>query len=46
MIEGLLSIVIPCKNEEKQIGHTLAALQNQTVDMSRCTDLYCRCRFN
>ena len=34
MIEGLLSIVIPCKNEEKQIGHTLATLQNQTVDMS------------
>jgi glycosyltransferase involved in cell wall biosynthesis len=35
MIESLLSIVIPCKNEEKQIGRTLTALQNQTVDMSR-----------
>ena len=35
MEDGLLSIVIPCKNEEKQIGHTLAALQNQTADMSR-----------
>jgi glycosyltransferase involved in cell wall biosynthesis len=34
MKENLLSIVIPCKNEEKQIGHTLAALENQTVDMS------------
>jgi glycosyltransferase involved in cell wall biosynthesis len=35
MKEGLLSIVMPCKNEEKQIGLTLAALQNQTVDLSR-----------
>jgi glycosyltransferase involved in cell wall biosynthesis len=35
MVDGLLSIVIPCKNEEKQIRHTLTALQNQTVDMSR-----------
>lgn len=35
MTDGLLSIVIPCKNEEKQIGQTLTALQNQTADMSR-----------
>jgi glycosyltransferase involved in cell wall biosynthesis len=34
MKEDLLSIVIPCKNEEKQIGKTLAALEQQTVDMS------------
>jgi glycosyltransferase involved in cell wall biosynthesis len=34
MKENLLSIVIPCKNEEKQIGCTLAALEHQTVDMS------------
>ena len=33
MKEDLLSIVIPCKNEEKQIGRTLIALQNQTADM-------------
>jgi len=35
MTEDLLSIVIPCKNEEKQIGRFLTSLQNQTVDMSR-----------
>ena len=35
MWDDLLSIVIPCKNEEKQIGRTLAALQGQTADMSR-----------
>lgn len=34
MREGLLSIVIPCKNEGKQIRNTLTALENQTVDMS------------
>lgn len=34
METGKLSIVIPCKNEEKQIGRTLKALQEQTVDMS------------
>jgi glycosyltransferase involved in cell wall biosynthesis len=34
MKDDLLSIVIPCKNEEKQIGITLTALTNQTVDMS------------
>jgi glycosyltransferase involved in cell wall biosynthesis len=34
MREGLLSIVIPCKNEEKQIRSTLKALENQTIDMS------------
>jgi glycosyltransferase involved in cell wall biosynthesis len=33
--EDTLSIVIPCKNEEKQIGNTLNALQNQTVEMSK-----------
>ena len=35
MKDNLLSIVIPCKNEEKHIGHTLAALENQTVDISK-----------
>lgn len=35
MKANLLSIVIPCKNEEKQIGSTLYALQKQTVDMSK-----------
>ena len=35
MEDNLLSIVIPCKNEEKQIGRTLKALQNQTADMSK-----------
>ncbi len=34
MEENLLSIVIPCKNEEKHIVNTLTALENQTVDMS------------
>jgi glycosyltransferase involved in cell wall biosynthesis len=34
MKDDLLSIVIPCRNEEKQIGNTLTALQNQTTDMS------------
>jgi len=34
MKDDLLSIVIPCKNEEKHIGQTLAALEMQTVDMS------------
>lgn len=34
MREDLLSIVIPCKNEEKHIRNTLTALENQTVDMS------------
>jgi glycosyltransferase involved in cell wall biosynthesis len=35
MRDDLLSIVIPCKNEEKNIGRTLAALEKQSVDMSR-----------
>lgn len=35
MKEGILSIVIPCRNEEKHIGHTLTALENQTIDMSK-----------
>jgi glycosyltransferase involved in cell wall biosynthesis len=35
MNDNLLSIVIPCKNEEKQIAKTLAALESQTTDMSR-----------
>ena len=35
MRENLLSIVIPCKNEEKHIRNTLTALENQTVDMSK-----------
>jgi glycosyltransferase involved in cell wall biosynthesis len=35
MKENLLSIVIPCKNEEKQLGNTLSALANQTIDMRR-----------
>jgi glycosyltransferase involved in cell wall biosynthesis len=34
MKDEILSIVIPCKNEEKHIGHTLTSLENQTVDMS------------
>ena len=34
MRENLLSIVIPCKNEEKHIRKTLSALENQSVDMS------------
>lgn len=36
MIDSLLSIVIPCKNEEKQLGKTLAALNRQTYNMSAC----------
>jgi glycosyltransferase involved in cell wall biosynthesis len=35
MKNNLLSIVIPCKNEEKQIGRTLESLQNQTIDISK-----------
>jgi glycosyltransferase involved in cell wall biosynthesis len=35
MKEGILSIVIPCRNEEKHIGHTLTTIEDQTVDMSR-----------
>jgi glycosyltransferase involved in cell wall biosynthesis len=35
MKDNILSIVIPCKNEEKQIGKTLSALERQTVDMSK-----------
>jgi len=27
--------VIPCRNEEKHIGHTLTTIEDQTVDMSR-----------
>ncbi len=34
MKTDLLSIVIPCKNEEKQIGNTLRALRDQSIDMS------------
>ena len=33
MKNNLLSIVIPCKNEEKQIGHTLESLKYQTIDI-------------
>jgi glycosyltransferase involved in cell wall biosynthesis len=36
MIDSILSIVIPCKNEEKQLGKTLEALNRQTFDMSAC----------
>jgi glycosyltransferase involved in cell wall biosynthesis len=35
MKDNFLSIVIPCKNEEKQIGRTLKSLLNQTVDISK-----------
>ncbi len=35
MKDNLLSIVIPCKNEEKHIGRTLEALLNQTYDISK-----------
>ena len=35
MKDNLLSIVIPCKNEEKQIGRTLELLLNQTIDISK-----------
>jgi glycosyltransferase involved in cell wall biosynthesis len=33
-VNGLISVVIPCKNEEKEIRRTLSALENQTFDMS------------
>jgi len=33
MKDNLLSIVIPCKNEEKLIGQALLSLENQTVDI-------------
>lgn len=36
MNSRLLSIVIPCKNEEKQLRQTLSALDRQTFDMSAC----------
>jgi glycosyltransferase involved in cell wall biosynthesis len=35
MKDNLLSIVIPCKNEEKQIGNILEALLNQTIEISK-----------
>ena len=31
---ALLSVVIPCKNEEKNILQTLQSLENQTFDMN------------
>ncbi len=33
---SLLSVVIPCKNEEKQLKQTLTALQRQSFDMEDC----------
>jgi glycosyltransferase involved in cell wall biosynthesis len=36
MNSRLLSIVIPCKNEEKQLRQTLSALDRQTFDLSNC----------
>ena len=35
MKDNLLSIVIPCKNEEKQIGRTLKSLQDQSIAISK-----------
>lgn len=35
MKDNVLSIVIPCKNEEKQIGLTIESLKNQTADISK-----------
>ncbi len=34
MNSSLLSIVIPCKNEEKQLLQTLTALEGQSFDLS------------
>lgn len=36
MIYSLLSVVIPCKNEEKQLKQTLTALERQSFDMRDC----------
>jgi glycosyltransferase involved in cell wall biosynthesis len=36
MNASLLSIVIPCKNEEKQLQRTLTALEQQSYDMASC----------
>ena len=36
MSSSLLSIVIPCKNEEKQLQQTLTAIDQQSFDMANC----------
>ena len=36
MSSGLLSIVIPCKNEEKQLQQTLTAIDQQSFDVANC----------
>jgi glycosyltransferase involved in cell wall biosynthesis len=36
MSSSLLSIVIPCKNEEKQLQQTLTAIDQQSFDMDNC----------
>jgi glycosyltransferase involved in cell wall biosynthesis len=36
MNPSLLSIVIPCKNEEKQLRRTLTAIEQQSFDMANC----------
>ena len=36
MNSSLLSIVIPCKNEEKQLQRTLTAIEQQSFDMPSC----------
>jgi len=36
MNSSLLSIVIPCKNEEKQLQRTLAAIEQQSFDLTDC----------
>ena len=33
---SLLSVVIPCKNEEKQLQRTLTAIEQQSFDMKDC----------
>ncbi len=36
MYSGLLSVVIPCKNEEKQLKQTLTAIEKQFLDLKDC----------
>jgi len=36
MNSNLLSIVIPCKNEEKQLQWTLTAIEQQSFDTANC----------
>ena len=36
MSPSLLSIVVPCKNEEKQMKQTLTAIEKQSFDMANC----------